>query len=143
MEKIESIIKEMVGMMGFDDFSVNYSADSGRFSIFINDSFISENNLPAIMNSFDSIIKLIARKNNIDFVIVDINNYRRKREDLILEIARVTARKSVAEKKEMSLPAMNAYERRLVHTELAKHPDIKTESIGEGRERYIVIKPIN
>ena len=62
MEKIESIIKEMVGMMGFDDFSVNYSADSGRFSIFINDSFISENNLPAIMNSFDSVIKLIARK---------------------------------------------------------------------------------
>ncbi|MEK7553514.1 MAG: R3H domain-containing nucleic acid-binding protein [Patescibacteria group bacterium] len=142
MEKIESIIKEMVGMMGFDDFSVNYSADSGRFSIFINDSFISENNLPAIMNSFDSVIKLIARKNNIDFVIVDINNYRRKREDLILEIARVTARKSVAEKKEMSLPIMNAYERRLVHTELAKHPDIKTESVGEGRERYVVIKPI-
>ena len=129
-------------MMGFDDFSVNYSADSGRFSIFINDSFISENNLPAIMNSFDSVIKLIARKNNIDFVIVDINNYRRKREDLILEIARVTARKSVAEKKEMSLPIMNAYERRLVHTELAKHPDIKTESVGEGRERYVVIKPI-
>ncbi len=142
MEKIESIIKEMVGMMGFDDFSVNYSVDSGRFSIFINDSFISENNLPAIMNSFDSVIKLIARKNNIDFVIVDINNYRRKREDLILEIARVTARKSVAEKKEMSLPIMNAYERRLVHTELAKHPDIKTESVGEGRERYVVIKPI-
>jgi len=142
MEKIESIIKEMVGMMGFDDFSVNYSADSGRFSIFINDSFISENNLPAIMNSFDSVIKLIARKNSVDFVIVDINNYRRKREDLILEIARVTARKSVAEKKEMSLPIMNAYERRLVHTELAKHPDIKTESVGEGRERYVVIKPI-
>jgi len=142
MEKIESIIKEMIGMMGFDDFSVNYSVDGGRFSIFINDSFISENNLPAIMNSFDSVIKLIARKNSVDFVIVDINNYRRKREDLILEIARVTARKSVAEKQEMSLPAMNAYERRLVHTELAKHPDIKTESVGEGRERYVVIKPI-
>jgi len=142
MEKIESIIKEMIGMMGFDDFSVNYSVDSGRFSIFINDSFISENNLPAIMNSFDSVIKLIARKNSVDFVIVDINNYRRKREDLILEIARVTARKSIAEKQEMSLPVMNAYERRLVHTELAKHPDIKTESVGEGRERYVVIKPI-
>ncbi len=142
MEKIESIIKEIIGMMGFDDFSVNYSADNGRFSIFINDSFISENNLPSIMNSFDSIIKLIAKKNNVDFVIVDINNYRRKREDLILEIARVTARKSIAEKKEMSLPIMNAYERRLVHTELAKHPDIKTESVGEGRERYVVIKPI-
>ena len=33
---------------------------------------------------------------------------------------------------------MNAYERRLVHTELATRPDVKTESIGEGSERHIV-----
>lgn len=130
-------------MMGFDDFSVNYSVDNGRVSIFVNDDLISENNLPVIMNNFDCIARLIAQKNGIEFVVVDINNYRRKREDLILEIARVTARKVIAEKKEMPLPIMNAYERRLVHTELAKYPDIKTESAGEGRERYVVIKPIS
>ncbi len=142
MDNLEQIIKTIIEMMGFDDFSVSYSADNGRFSIFINDNVISEDNLPTIVNSFDCILKLIAQKNNMDFIIVDINNYRRKREDLILEIARVSARKSVTEKQEISLPAMNAYERRLVHTELSKHPDIKTESVGEGRERYVVIKPI-
>jgi spoIIIJ-associated protein len=95
------------------------------------------------VGNFDTVVKLIAQRNNVDFVIIDINNYRRKREDLILEIARVAARKSVAEKKEISLPVMNAYERRLVHTELSQHPDIKTESIGEGKERYVVIKPLS
>ena len=37
---------------------------------------------------------------------------------------------------------MNAYERRLVHVELAVHPDVRTESEGDGRERCVVIKPI-
>ena len=142
MEKIEQIIKQMVEMMGFNDFSVNCSADNGKISIFINDNLISENNLPTIVGNFDTVIKLIAQRNGVDFAITDVNNYRRKREDLILEIAKVAARKSVAEKKEMPLPIMNAYERRLVHTELSKHPDIKTESVGEGKERYVVIKPI-
>jgi predicted RNA-binding protein Jag len=29
-----------------------------------------------------------------------------------------------------------------VHMELAVHPEVKTESAGEGKERYVVIKPI-
>ena len=37
---------------------------------------------------------------------------------------------------------MNSYERRLVHVELAVHPSVTTESAGEGRERYVIIKPI-
>jgi len=54
---------------------------------------------------------------------------------------KAAARKSLAEKKEISLPPMNAYERRLVHVELSSRPDIKTESAGEGGERHIVIMP--
>ena len=37
---------------------------------------------------------------------------------------------------------MNSYERRLVHVELAIHPDVTTESIGAGKNRYVIIKPI-
>lgn len=142
MEKFESIIKQIIELMGFSDFSVSHDSDSGRFSIFINDNVITEINLPAIINSFDIIFKLVAQKNNIFPIFIDINNYRKKRENLILELARAAAKKTIAEKKEMQLPAMNAYERRLIHTELSKHPDVKTESAGEGRERCVVIKPI-
>ncbi|MEK7634685.1 MAG: R3H domain-containing nucleic acid-binding protein [Patescibacteria group bacterium] len=142
MEKFESIIKQAIELMGFDDFSVSHDSDSGRFSIFINDNIITEINLPAIVSNFDIVFKLIAQKNNIFPIFIDINNYRKKRENLILELARAAAKKTVAEKNEMQLPAMNAYERRLIHTELSKHPDVKTESIGEGKERCVVIKSI-
>ena len=74
--------------------------------------------------------------------ILDINNYRREREHLIGEIAKAAARKALMNKQDVELPIMNAYERRLVHMELASRPDVKTESIGEGAERRVVIKPI-
>ncbi len=73
---------------------------------------------------------------------MDINNYRRERERLISELAKAAARKALMNKQEVKLPAMNAYERRIIHLELASRPDVKTESYGEGRERYIVVKPI-
>jgi spoIIIJ-associated protein len=36
---------------------------------------------------------------------------------------------------------MPAYERRIVHLALANHPDVITESIGQGESRKVVIRP--
>ena len=143
MNQLHDTLKQLIEMMGFEDASVNFDAEGSRFSIFINDDLISEEKLPEIVDNLDHLTKLIAQKNNIEAVFVDVNNYRRKREGLIVELAKAAARKVLAEKKEISLPAMNAYERRLIHLELAGHPDVKTESVGEGRSRYIVVKIIS
>lgn len=140
MNQLQEKIKKLIELAGFTDFSVNYDEGSSRFSIFINDNLISEKILQSMVSNFDHVVKLIAKKNNIEAIVVDINNYRKKREDLILELGRAAARKALAEKIKVELPPMNAYERRLVHTELSSRPDIKTESAGEDRERHIVIQ---
>ena len=79
---------------------------------------------------------------SIEKVGVDVNNYKKERERLLTELAKAAARKVLAEKKDVELPVMNAYERRIVHVELATRPDVKTESVGEGSERHIVVKPL-
>ena len=142
MDKIQEILKEMIESMGFEDFSINYDAEKRRLAAFVNDDIVSETILPTLVNNLDYLMKLVVQKNNLEPVFIDINNYRKKREGLILEIAKATARKATAEKREIELPAMNAHERRLAHMELSSHPDVKTESIGEGKERRIIIKPI-
>jgi spoIIIJ-associated protein len=142
MEELKTIIENLISKMGFEDFSVNFDSDSNRFTLFINDGKFLEKSLPYFIQDFNFVIKLITKKLNMRPVIIDINNYRKKREDLILELARSAARKVVATREEISLPPMNAFERRLIHTELSKRPDLKTESLGEGKERYVVIKPI-
>jgi predicted RNA-binding protein Jag len=143
MEQLQNKLKKLIEIMGFTDFSVNYESGSNRFLIFINEGEFFKKFLPSFVTNLDHLVRLMASKiGQESAVFIDINNYRRERENLILELARAAARKAMATKEEISLPAMNGYERRLVHLELSSHPDVKTESVGEGKNRYIIIKPI-
>lgn len=143
MESWEQIIKNMLNGMGFTDYRLEIAEDGVRNSLFIyeNEVFVKEN-LPMIVESLNHVLQMIAKKNEAKPIFLDVNNYRHEREGLIAELARAAAKKVIATKQEVSLPAMNSYERRIVHVELAIHPDVTTESLGEGKERYIVIKPL-
>ena len=143
MDQLHHNVQKLIELMGFSDFSVSYDPEGGRFSIFINDEGFLKNSLPDFVADLEHLVRLMARKTNEEkLAFVDVNNYRKERENLILELARAAARKAAASKQEVNLPTMNAYERRLVHLELASRPDIKTESIGERKERHVVVRPI-
>ena len=143
MESWEQIIKSLLDNMGFSDYRLEISEDGSRNALFIyeNENFIREH-LPMIVESMNHLLQMIAKKNDAKPIFLDINNYRHEREGLIAELARAAAKKAATTKQAVSLPAMNSYERRIVHVELAVHPNVRTESMGEGKERYIVIKPI-
>jgi len=142
VNQIKDIIDQIIEKIGFDDFSVEANEESRRISVLISDVKFFKDMLPSFVSNINYLVRLITRKKDWGDIIVDINNYLKEREGLILELARAAARKSVATKEEISLPPMNSYERRLIHTELAGRPDLKTESAGEGKNRYVVIKPL-
>lgn len=132
----------MLELAGFENPNVDADQENRKLLVFINEGEWFKKAVPTLLNDINHLIKVVAKKQNLGHVVVDVNNYRLERERLILELAQAAARKAIATKQEVELPPMNAYERRLVHTELATRPDIKTESIGEGKERRVVIKPI-
>ncbi len=142
MDSLKQTVEQMLKPSGLD-FSVDVDAEGRRVNIFIHDEDVIARFLPRLMQDLDHVVRLMAKKMQLERVIVDVNNYKRERERLIGELAKAAARKALLEKKEISLPAMNAYERRLVHVELATRPDIKTESIGEGEARQVVVKPLD
>ena len=87
---------------------------------------------------------IIRRKFNLQesFCIdLDINDYKKKKSIYLRELARSFAQEVILMKKEKVLPPMPAYERKVIHLELADNPNIATESIGEGDQRRVVIKP--
>ncbi|MEK7624192.1 MAG: R3H domain-containing nucleic acid-binding protein [Patescibacteria group bacterium] len=141
MEQLSEKIKKLLELIGLNNFEVNFNESSKRFSILIDDQLITEG-MPMFLEDFEYLVNLISQKENQQKIWLDVNNYRRERERLITELAKAAAHKATLDKKEISLPAMNAYERRLVHLEIVNHPDLKTESIGDGKERRVVIKPI-
>jgi spoIIIJ-associated protein len=141
MDILKQKLEEILGVSGLN-FSVDVDSDGSRVNIFIHDEDIVRGFLPKLMTDLEHVVKIIAKKHHIEKVNVDVNNYKKERERLLTELAKAAARKVLAEKKEIALPAMNAYERRIVHVELATRPDVKTESIGEGSERHIVVRPL-
>ncbi len=136
---MEQEIRKIIELLCFKNFDIEADDQRRLYSIHINDEFISKERLPKLISDLNKIVRLVAKKQGLDPVVIDINNYRRERENLIIELARAAARQAVATKSPVHLPAMNAYERRLIHAELSTRPDVKTESIGEGKERKVVI----
>jgi spoIIIJ-associated protein len=143
MDNWETYIKKFIESLGFADYKLDIDAEHRHGTLFIHsDAVLVREHLPVLVESVNHVFQLIARKNNQPPFFLDINNYRKERERLIVELARATARKVAATKAEVALPAMNSYERRLAHLELAIHPDVRTESVGKGRGRYVVVKPV-
>lgn len=143
MDNWETLTRTLVELMGFRDYRVEMKPEEKRGALFLYDggNFLKEN-LPSFVESLNHLFQMIAKKNGAKLIFIDVNNYRQEREGLIAELARAAAKRAVATKDAVPLPAMNSYERRLVHVALAVHPEVTTESVGEGKERYVVIKPL-
>jgi spoIIIJ-associated protein len=135
-------VQQLLERMGFRDFHVEVK-EEGRGTVFIyeNQALVKET-LPLLVASINHVVQLVAKKQGAPAAVFDVNNYRQERENLIAELAKAAAKKVHITKAEVALPAMNSYERRIVHTALAVHPEVMTESIGEGKERYVVVKPV-
>ena len=75
-------------------------------------------------------------------ILVDVNGYRARREKGLVGLAEETARKAQKTGLAVELAPMNAVDRRAVHTALASYKDVRTESLGEGVTRRVVVRPI-
>ena len=86
----------------------------------------------------------LARRSDSDHkeyvkVIVDIENYRAKREETLRALARKMADKAIRQGRNIHLDPMNSYERRIIHSEIQKIEGVSTHSVGYDENRKIVI----
>ncbi len=73
---------------------------------------------------------------------LNVNDYQERREEALKEIAESAVEKAVSLKKEIILPNLSSYERRLVHMYLSERTDVKTESRGVPPLRQMVVIPL-
>jgi spoIIIJ-associated protein len=87
--------------------------------------------------------KVIKKKTEKEFYLsLDIDGYKKNKESYLRGIAQSIADEVSRTKQEKELPYTSSFDRRIVHMELADRKDVITESVGEGEERRIIIKPI-
>ena len=81
-------------------------------------------------------------KNSSMRVLVDIENYRAKREESLVRYAHKVAREVAKTKKTKKLDYMNPYERRIIHSALQNDKYVSTYSEGNDPYRRLVIEYI-
>jgi spoIIIJ-associated protein len=74
--------------------------------------------------------------------VVDVNDYQKKKTESIKTIAHMMAERARFFKASVEIEPMNAFERKIVHTFLESAKNIKTESVGQGPSRHVVIRYI-
>ncbi|MFA5792022.1 MAG: R3H domain-containing nucleic acid-binding protein [Candidatus Paceibacterota bacterium] len=75
-------------------------------------------------------------------ILIDINGFQKKHRDNIRAVAHMMSERARYFKSNIEVDPMSAFERRIVHEFLSDATDLKTESIGTGYARRVVIKYI-
>jgi len=74
-------------------------------------------------------------------IVLDVEGYKQRRCEGLRVLANRLAEQVRTRKAPFAMEPMPAFERRVIHLELANHPDVYTESTGVGEGRKVVISP--
>jgi len=93
------------------------------------------------LDAIQYLVSLVVNKNRENYlkVIMDTENYRKKREETLIRLAKKLAYKVQVTKEDIVLEPMNPYERRIIHAALQNHPKVVTRSQGEEPFRKVII----
>ena len=93
------------------------------------------------LDSLQYLTSLVVNKGEEDYirVKVDTENYRKRRQDTLENLAKNIAFKIKRTKRSVSLEPMNPYERRIIHSALQNDKFVTTHSEGEEPFRHVVV----
>jgi spoIIIJ-associated protein len=74
---------------------------------------------------------------------VDMEQYRKRREQSLQNMAVRLGQKVKKKRKPITIEAMNAHDRRIIHLTLKNDRALETKSVGKGEMRKLVIHPVN
>jgi spoIIIJ-associated protein len=74
-------------------------------------------------------------------VSLEIGGYKKSREEWLNNLAMETKERALSENREVSLRELKSWERRIVHLALKDDESVMSESVGEGKDRMLVVKP--
>jgi len=145
-KNIKKLIEDMLTCMGVKYDSVEETEDSiTQKKLFIIKSPESGLLIGEHGDTFQALSHLLRRigskdqEEKADFSI-DVNNYRSSMIEQLKMKAGILANRARDMKTDVELDPMSSYERLIIHGTLSGQPNIKTESIGEGKDRRLVIR---
>ena len=144
IEKIKEFIVKVVSTVSNSEISdIKYDKENNKIDIYGKDLGIAIGKNGKNMEAIEYIVNLVARRKNIldRSVSIDIKDYKRKKYDIIQNLAIRMAKKAVKEGRKIVLKPMPSYERKIIHDALSESKEVKTKSKNKEPYRRIIIYP--
>lgn len=151
VEEVTAVVTEFLeGLLGHMQIEATVSRGVRNGDIIFKVNGDSVNNLigyhGGTLEAVQYIVNTIVRERVRNYhkkVYIDVENYRRKRQDTVEQIAEKMAKKVLATKRSIKLEPMNSYERKAIHNILTGIEHIGTHSEGVEPNRCLVIDYID
>lgn len=144
INRLDKILKELFKITCDD--GIEYKIEKGKNQINLTITGDKVSHLIGYkgktIESFQSLLNAMLQRENEESakVFVEVNDYKKRKEEKLKNLANKMANNVIRFRKPIRLEPMSAYERLIIHTELAKRDDVETESQGEEPRRRVVIK---
>ena len=141
-EKVAEIIdktKELLSNMGLNLEAEFVRMDGKNYIINLSgeDKGIIIGKKGKTLNSFEYLLNSLIKDARVD---IDVEGFKEKRTDTLVELANKMAMKAIKTKRVVRLNPMPPRERKIIHEIINKYPELDTFSEGRDPKRYIVIK---
>lgn len=141
---IEEVATELFKLLEIDGtFEVKKDEDVYEVALDTNDTGIVIGYHGDTLDSLQFILSLAVSKRLGEFktVTLEVGDYKKSRSEWLENLARDTKDKVLSEQKEIYLSDLKPWERRVIHLILQDDKEVSSESVGEGKERVLVVKP--
>ena len=138
LEKILSLIpiEATVEAGRLDEGRINLTINGDRSGLLIGRKGTTLDALQFIVNKI--VNKALDKK--VD-VVIDSEDYRRRREESLTQLAKEMGDKAKRARKAVTTAPLNPHDRRIVHLTLKDDPEVETRSRGDGLLKRVVIVP--
>jgi spoIIIJ-associated protein len=146
-----AVVDELLAMMGFENAQIDVrqtepADDETEAPLLIDievpgDALIGRRG--ETLSSLQYITRLIIGREKIGRkrIVLDVNHYKVRREEKLRGMAQRLAQQAIDTDRTIVLEPMPPFERRIIHLALRDHPEVTTESIGEGDRRKVTVIP--
>ena len=147
-QKTAEYIAEIVKGLGLPECSVKTFADDEEivFELDCGDDYgIVIGRRGETLDAIQYLARMVANRgiNGYKRVSINVGNYREKRENALIALAKKNASRAVRTGRNVTLEPMNPYERRIIHTAVQEVEGATSFSVGQDLDRRVVIAPEN
>jgi spoIIIJ-associated protein len=144
-EYLENYLQELITHMKIDGrVTVKEDEDKLEAAVFGDDVGVLIGRRGKTLSDMQYLLNVVMRRQFATLnkmVVLDVENYRARREKTLTQLAQSVARKVSRDGYEQALEPMNPQERRIIHLALQEFPDVITYSSGEEPYRKVIVAP--